>query len=62
MNVSSIASQPVAPVKVQAAASSEATEAPGVNDHDADDMAGSSAPDVRAAPPAGQGTVIDRVA
>ncbi|MGV8953648.1 MAG: hypothetical protein ACOH2M_21300 [Cypionkella sp.] len=60
MNVSSTTSQPIAPVKVQAVVSSEASEAPGVND--ADDMAGSSAPDVRAAPPAGQGTVIDRVA
>lgn len=62
MNISSTTSQPVAPVKMQAVASSEASEAPGVNDHDADDMASSSAPDVRAAPPAGQGTVVDRVA
>ncbi|MBU1305074.1 MAG: hypothetical protein KKF33_06090 [Alphaproteobacteria bacterium] len=61
MNIASTTSQPPAPVRIQAT-SSEAGEAPGVNDNDADDMAGSSAPDVRAAPPAGQGTVIDRVA
>lgn len=61
MNISSTTSRPSAPPRIQAAPS-EAGEAPGVNDHDADDVAGSSAPDVRAAPPANQGKVIDKVA
>ncbi|MGV8832043.1 MAG: hypothetical protein ACOH2N_08720 [Devosia sp.] len=64
MNITSMTTQPLAsPVRVQAApAASETTEAKGVNDNDADDAASSSTPDVRSAPPAGQGTVIDRVA
>ena len=63
MNITSMTTQPIAtPVKAQAASSSEAREAPGVNDNDADDKAGGVEPSVRAAPPAGQGAVIDRVA
>ena len=62
MNIGQIGA--AAPQVLQAAASaSEATEAPGVNDHDADDVGGAEpAAAPRSPPPPGLGTAVDQLA